>query len=88
MAEPRQAAALRYDRGPAPRVVASGRGPVAERILELAAESGIALREDPLLSQALASLELGQDVPPRLYAAVAEALVWAYRLSERPLPAP
>jgi flagellar biosynthesis protein len=39
------------------------------------------VREDPALVQALGTLELGQHVPPELYAAVAEALVWAYRLT-------
>lgn len=83
----RTAAALRYERGSsAPAVVASGRGTVAERIVEIARDAGIPLREDAVLAEALAALEVGADVPPALYQAVAEALVWAYRLGA-PRPA-
>jgi flagellar biosynthesis protein len=46
----------------------------------------VPVREDPALVQALATLELGQHVPAELYAAVAEALVWAYRLTGRRPP--
>jgi flagellar biosynthesis protein len=79
----RTAAALRYDVGSStvPTVVASGKGRLAERIVEIAREAGIPLREDAVLAEALAALEVGADVPPDLYQAVAEALVWAYRLS-------
>ena len=81
MSQPRRAAALRYDGRDAPRVVATGRGLVAEKILEAAREAGVPLREDPVLMEALATLELEQEIPPELYRAVAEALAWAYRLS-------
>ncbi len=77
---PRRAAALRYDGQGAPRVVAAGAGHVAERILAAARESGVAVREDPGLAEALARLELQAEVPPELWAAVAEALVWAHGL--------
>ena len=80
----RKAAALRYDgKSNAPTVVATGRGEVAERILAAAREAGVPVREDELLAEALAALELGTEVPPELYQAVAEALVWAYALSKR-----
>jgi flagellar biosynthesis protein len=74
------AAALAYPGHGAPKVVAAGKGPVAERILELAREAGVPTREDSALAQALAELELGSEIPPALYQAVAEALVWALRL--------
>jgi flagellar biosynthesis protein len=78
----RRAAAVRYRGGDvSPALIASGRGHVADAIVQAAADAGIAVREDPALVQALATLELGQHVPPELYAAVAEALVWAYRLT-------
>ena len=81
MSQRKRAAALRYDGRDAPRVVATGRGLVAEKILEAAWEAGVPLREDPVLMAALATLELEQEIPPELYRAVAEALAWAYRLS-------
>ena len=83
MPEPRKrkvAAALGYPGHGAPKVVAAGKGLVAERILELAREAGVPAREDSALAQALAELELGTEIPPLLYQAVAEALVWALRL--------
>jgi flagellar biosynthesis protein len=82
---PKRAAALRYDRdaGGAPKVVAAGAGHVADRILALAREAGVPVREDAALADALARLQLDLDVPPELYAAIAEALVWAYSLDAR-----
>ncbi len=79
--ERRRATALRYEEGQhAPRVTATGAGLVAERILAAAREAGIPVRHDPALAEALAKLELGADVPPELWTAVAETLAWAYRL--------
>jgi flagellar biosynthesis protein len=77
---PRRAAALRYDResGRPPRVVAVGSGEVADRILERARASGVPVREDSGLAEALARLELEAEIPPELWVAVAETLVWAY----------
>ena len=79
-----RAAALRYRNGEtAPALVASGRGHVAEAIRRASEEAGIPIREDAVLVEALAGLELGDEVPPELYRAVAEALAWAYRLTRR-----
>jgi flagellar biosynthesis protein len=86
MSRRKRAAALRYDGRDAPRVVATGGGLVADRILVAAREAGVPLREDPVLMEALATLELDHDIPPELYRAVAEALAWAYRLSGRTPP--
>jgi flagellar biosynthesis protein len=82
---PKRAAALRYARGtdPAPKLVAAGAGHVADRILALAKEAGVPVREDAALADALARLQLDLAIPPELYAAVAEALVWAYSLDVR-----
>jgi flagellar biosynthesis protein len=78
------AAALRYDGSPeAPTLVASGKGLLAEKIIAAARDAGIPVREDTLLAEALSALEVGTQVPEELYQAVAEALVWAYRLSGR-----
>ena len=79
----KRATALRYDGPDAPRVVASGRNLVAEKILEAAREAGVPVREDAVLAQALETLELDTEIPDELYKAVAEALAWAYRLTGR-----
>ena len=76
----RRATALRYEGTGAPKVTASGQGYIAERILEVARENGIPIREDPALSRALEALELGEEIPEDLYKAVAEAIAWAYSL--------
>jgi flagellar biosynthesis protein len=82
MPEPlrRRATALRYEGTGAPKVVATGQGAVAERILEHARAAGVPVREDPDLAAALAAMALGQEVPEELWMAVAEVLVWAYGL--------
>lgn len=76
-----RAAALHYEPGDrAPRLTAAGAGHIADRIIEAARASGVPVREDPALMQALAGLELGAEVPEPLWRAVAETLAWAYRL--------
>jgi flagellar biosynthesis protein len=85
---PKRATALRYDkeRAGAPQVVATGSGLIAERIVEIAREQGVPVREEAGLAEALARLELDQEIPPDLFAAVAEVLVWAYGLNGRRSP--
>jgi flagellar biosynthesis protein len=85
MPKPRHAAALGYDEdaGGAPKVVAAGTGVVAERIIALALENGVPVRDDAGLAEALARLQLEAEVPEELWKAVAEALVWAYKLTAR-----
>ena len=82
--KPRRATALRYtDGADAPEVVATGAGEIAKKILAAAEEAGVPIRRDPALVEALSKLDVGREVPPELYIAVAEALVWAYRLTAR-----
>jgi flagellar biosynthesis protein len=83
MPDEKRVTALRYEGAGAPKVVASGRGHVADRILAAAQEAGVPVREDPQLAAALSALALGQDVPEELWLAVAEVLAWAYQLERR-----
>ncbi len=86
--KPRRAAALRYDKeqaNGAPKVIAAGAGLIADRIVELAREQGVPVREDPALAEALVRLELEQEIPSELFVAVAEVLVWAYGLEPKRL---
>jgi flagellar biosynthesis protein len=80
-----KAAALKYEieKDAAPRVVASGKGYVAERIIELAREHGIPLHQDRSLVEILVKLNLGDTVPYELYQAVAEVLAFIYRIESR-----
>ena len=85
-ASPRQiAVALGYeaDRDASPRVLAKGQGLVAKRIMELARENNIPVREDSDLVQTLAQLDLGEFIPSELYPAVAEVLAYIYRENQR-----
>ncbi len=79
------AVALRYneDMEAAPRVLAKGSGKTAQKILEIAQEQNIPIREDPDLIEALAKLDVGSLIPTELYPAVAEVLAFVYRQNQR-----
>lgn len=79
-----RAVALGYDpaRDDAPRVLASGKGNMAEQIIALARSHQIPIREDPVLVQALEGVDLNQTIPPELYLVVAEVLAFIYRIRE------
>ena len=83
--DPKQVVALRYDAeaSSAPKVVASGCGAAAEAILASAHEHGVPVQEDAALLGLLAGCEVGEEIPPELFEAVAELLTWLYRLEGR-----
>lgn len=73
----RTAVALSYEKGDqAPKIVASGTGAVADRIIEKAKEADVPLYADDKLAQTLSKLEIGEAIPPELYEVVAEILVF------------
>ena len=80
---PRKVVALRHDpqRRSAPDLVAKGSGEIAERILALAKEHDVPVREDRDLLQLLALCDVGDEIPVELYTAVAELLAYLYRLN-------
>ena len=71
-----RAVALKYDGEGAPVVVASGMGYLAERMIEVAAESGVPIYEDNSLATMLSQLALGQEIPDALYQAIVEIYVY------------
>ena len=81
--ERKKAAALEYRKGVdnAPKVTATGKGLIAERIIELAREHGVPIREDKNLVEVLSTIGLYQEIPPELYRAVAEVLAFIYKMS-------
>lgn len=83
--EEKKAAALRYekDKDGAPKVVAKGKGIVAEKIVEIAKEAGVPILEDRDLVEFLIALDVGEEIPPNLYKAVAEILVYVYKITRR-----
>ena len=72
------AVALGYDPNEdgAPKVIASGKGALAEKIIEQAKENKIPVHTDDKLAETLSRLEIGEMIPPELYEAVAEILVF------------
>jgi flagellar biosynthesis protein len=62
-------------------VTAKGKGELAEQIIALAKECGIPMHEDPDLITLLGELDLGDEIPPPLYRAVAEVIAFAYMLT-------
>ncbi|SDH57212.1 EscU/YscU/HrcU family type III secretion system export apparatus switch protein [Roseospirillum parvum] len=79
------AVALSWDGGDssAPRITATGRGHVAERILELAFAHGVRVRQDADLAQILAALDVDSEIPLEAFAAVAEVLAYVYQANHR-----
>lgn len=79
--KPRAAVALAYQEGDAaPRVVAKGRGLVAQAIIDRAQAAGVFVHDSPELVSLLLDLDLDQRIPPQLYLAVAELLAWLHRI--------
>lgn len=75
--KPKQAIALAYDPSEAaPRVIASGKGALAEKIIERAKEVDVPVHRDDKLADTLSRLEIGDMIPPELYEVVAEILVF------------
>ncbi|WEK06074.1 MAG: EscU/YscU/HrcU family type III secretion system export apparatus switch protein [Candidatus Devosia phytovorans] len=76
------AVALQYEKGSreAPKVVAKGRGLVAERIVALAEENGVVIEANPVLAEALSGIELDDTIPLELYEAVAVVIGYVLRV--------
>lgn len=73
----KQAIALEYNpEDAAPKVIASGRGILAEKIIEKARESDVPVHRDDKLADTLSRLEIGEMIPPELYEVVAEILIF------------
>ncbi len=82
MQDPTTAIALHYaPENGAPKIVAKGEGFLADEILRVARENDIPLRQDPALAGALATLDIGQQIPPELFRAVAEVLAFVYKMN-------
>lgn len=81
----KQAVALKYDEKKdfAPKITASGKGIVAEKIIEKAKESNVPLHEDENLTKNLINLDLGSEIPRELFEIVAQVLVFVENVDER-----
>lgn len=73
----RQAIAIEYDpMDEAPKIIASGQGILADKIIEKAKENAVPIHQDGKLADTLSRLEIGDMIPPELYEVVAEILVF------------
>ena len=68
------------EKSQAPTIIAKGFGELADEIIALAKDSGVLIHEDPYLSDFLATLDLGQEIPEQLYHVIAELISFSYVL--------
>ena len=80
----KKAAALKYDpvTGGAPRVVAKGRGAVAEKIIDIAEKHNVPVHKDADLVEVLSGLDMDEEIPQDVYVAVAELLAFVYSINK------
>lgn len=83
--KPKKAAALKYDRKQdnAPRLIASGKGQLAKKIIEKAEQEDIPLEKNSDVVDILLTLNIGEEIPEELYAVIAEILSFIYLLEEK-----
>lgn len=81
----KKAVALKYksEKQSAPSVAAKGAGEIAERIIKIAREHDIPIKEDPDFVETLSRLDINQEIPPELYHVIAEVLAWVYKINGR-----
>jgi len=79
-----KAVAIKYDvkKDKAPKIMAIGKGSIAEKILNLAEEHHVPMAEDKTLTDLLAKLEIDNEIPPNLFTVVAEILAFVYQLDK------
>ncbi len=83
----REAIALAYSQSDAaPRIVAKGKGLIAQQIIAKAKETGVYVHESAEMVALLSQVDIDQHIPAELYVAVAELLAWLYRLEKKPSP--
>lgn len=81
---PQQAVALAYlEHSGAPKVVAKGKGLIAEQIIQKAKDSGVFVHESRELVSLLMNVDLDQQIPSGLYQAIAELLAWVYQIENK-----
>ncbi len=82
---PDKAVAIIYDEqtSTSPKVIATGQGEIARKIIETAREAGVHIQEDPNLVELLSKIKLGDEIPTELYQTVAEVLAFVYKVNEK-----
>ncbi len=85
MKKAKKAVALRYDpqKDNAPRITAKGQGEIAQKIIEIAKEAGVPVKEEKDLVEVLSRLDLYEEIPPETYVIVAQILTWVYEVNKK-----
>ena len=80
-----KAVALKYEqtKDNAPKVTAKGEGKTAQKIIQIAKESGVTLKKDENLVELLSKVELDKEVPAEMYKAVAEVFNFIYKMTKK-----
>lgn len=80
-----KAAALKYDQdhNASPELIAKGQGEIANKILALAKEHQISVFQNKALVESLFNLDIHEEIPPRLYQAVAELFTWLMKIENK-----
>ena len=78
----KKAVALGYNKEKAPKVLASGKGVIAENIIAAAQKNNITIKEDKDLAEILSKIDIDQEIPPNLYRAIAEIFSFLYRATQ------
>lgn len=83
----KKAVALKYDKDKdgAPKVVAKGKGLIAERIIKIAEENELPIKKDEDLVELLSKIEIDKEIPDNLYKAVAEVFSFIYNITNKKL---
>ena len=81
--KPNKVVALKYELDSAPKVVAKGDGQIADKIIEIAEEHGVALYQDSELVKLLSRIDVDSEIPSNLYQAVAVVLSFVFQLNGR-----
>lgn len=81
----KSAIAINYDKEKdiAPKIVAKGKGVIAEKIIDIAKQNNIPLYEDLDLIEVLSKVDVGQEIPPQLYKLIAEVLIYIYKSNNK-----
>lgn len=81
----KEAVALSYEPGEsdAPKVIAKGKGKIAENILMKAEEFDVPIQEDPSLLELLGQLDINESIPEELYQAVSEVFAYIYHVDQK-----
>ncbi|MEO1927785.1 MAG: EscU/YscU/HrcU family type III secretion system export apparatus switch protein [Nautiliaceae bacterium] len=80
-----KAVALKYKayEDNAPKVIAKGKGELAKKIIEKAEIYDVPLFQNEMLAEMLLNVEVGEEIPPKMYKAVVDVFVWLHGLEEK-----